>query len=171
MAFAAGPKTSIGTWPPKNLSAAFSSGLSYAAGADGKICASVNALASLSALSMYLITSNAFCGSAAFLVMARNEPPKFAGPLGVGASRHLPALVFTADLMSRATQAAPMWVGIVPWSRPAFQSGLPLGVLPSIFIVIALTEVSHALRMWSWSPMNLLSLEMYRSVPWPTTMS
>ena len=51
-----------------------------------------------------------------------------------------------------------MCAGIVPWSRPAFQSGLPLGVLPSIFSVIALTEVSQALRMWSWSPMNLLSL-------------
>ena len=56
---------------------------------------------------MYLITSNAAAGSAAFLVMVRNEPPKFAGPLGVGATRHLPTLVLQAALMSSATQAAP----------------------------------------------------------------
>src|SRR3989337_387901 len=130
MFLAAGPKTSIGTWPPKNGAAAFSCGLSYAAGVAGKICASANALAWLSALSMYLITSNAFAGSAAFLVMVRKEPPKFAGPLGVGASRHLPTPDLTADLMSSATQAAPTWAGTVPWSSPAFQSGEPLAVLP-----------------------------------------
>src|SRR6266508_705835 len=130
MAFAAGPKTSIGTWPPKNGSLALSCGLSYAAGAAGKICASANALAWLSGLSMYLITSNAFAGSAAFLVIVRNEPPKFAAPPGVGASRHLPWLVLHAALTSRATQAAPTSAGTVPWSSPAFQSGEPPGVLP-----------------------------------------
>src|SRR6266545_5513226 len=153
MAFAAGPKTSIGTWPPKNRSLALSCGLSYAAGVAGKICASAYALAWLSGLSMYLITSNALAGSAAFLVMVRNEPPKFAGPLGVGASRHLPTVFLTADLMSSAAHAAPMCAGTVPWSSPAFQSGPPLGVLPSIFRVIALTTVSQAFLMWSWSPM------------------
>ena len=88
-----GRSTSIGTWPPKNGSAALSCGFSYAAGVAGKICASANALAWLSGLSRYLITSKAAAGSAAFLVIARNEPPKFAGPLGVGATRHLPTLV------------------------------------------------------------------------------
>src|SRR5215213_10078645 len=100
MFLAAGPKTSIGTWPPKKGSAAFSCGLSYAAGAAGKICASAKAFAWLSTLSRYLITSKAAAGSAAFLVMVRNEPPLLDGPSGVAASRHLPLLVLQAALMS-----------------------------------------------------------------------
>ena len=62
--------------------------------------------------------------------------------------------------MSSATQAAPTTVGTVPWSRPAFQSGVPPGVRPSTLVVIAFTDRSQARRMWSWSPMNLLSLSM-----------
>ncbi len=124
----------------------------------------------LSSLSTSLITAKAACGSLVPEGMERNEPPMFAGPPGMGATRQSPEVSAVALLRSAWYQEAPRSAGSDPLLMADAQSGLPsvtFAVRPSFQ---ASTARSHAALTVSLSPVKSPSSSTKRVVPWPSDL-
>ena len=111
---AAGPKTSIVIWPPKNGSPAGQRRQLYAAGRGREQRRVGEARAWFSGLSIQVMISKASSGSRHSFGMARNDPPMLAGPPGTGRDPPLALGARRGVLDVQRCQAAPSSLASVP---------------------------------------------------------
>ena len=111
-------------------------------------------------LSSSRIAAKDALGSEAPAGIDRNEPPwLIAGP-GWAHTRHFPFVWGASTMRSARCQEAPKSAGKRPSLTAAAASEVSDWIVAMMPALSALTVMSHALRMWSWSPMKVFFSSM-----------